>query len=155
MEPEETLKVDIAKIKPLFFDPQFGGSRELEQVVNGMVDAHKRMFRYISQQMSGEEQRAAERETREEFGNEWISATAQLRTTLERLLLMRSDASKAKLLDAVVTLGITDQEIENSGFSGDFKAESYIEMFVEQLATHYEANVQIAQSFGRGAPKGR
>ncbi len=150
MTQEYSREIDVEKLKLLFFEPKYGGSRALEQVVKGLVAAHKKMYQYINTQISGDEQRDAEQASRDHAGEEWASASNNLRVTIEQLLDMYPEAKYKKLAAAITTLDLVDPFIESYHADPVTKAASYIDEFATRLAMHYELDARIGQAHGRG-----
>lgn len=140
VSPEEK-EDDIEAIKLLFFDPKYGGSRELRGVVEGYVASYQQALAYINKAMPAQQQREIEDD---EY---WFSAE-KLEAQISGLLGVRHihvPKEKEKFFEHAKALGVIDA---NEPYD-DNVAEEYSYQFATALSRYYAAKVQVSQVLGR------
>lgn len=140
VSPEEK-EDDIEAIKLLFFDPKYGGSRELRGVVEDYVASYQQALAYINKSMPAQKQREIE-------DDEYWFSPEKLEAQISGLLGVRHihvPQEKEKFFKHAQALGLIGA---NEAYDGDV-AEEYSYQYATALSRDYASKVQISQVLGR------
>jgi hypothetical protein len=146
MTDDANAEYNIQSIKRLFFDPQYGGSRQAETAVLKLVEGYRAAFQYLNAAVPASAQREIESETESEY---WITPE-QLNRQLRVLLVSGhlDDAARDRFRDAATQLGFTIHY--EPGFDRVDSETDYRAKLADILAAHFTGQVMLERAVARG-----